>query len=252
MIEREGISVVYQFNEVSQDQKTGPSRKSNLSINVKKFEPNSQQTLANDTGGPANSSNRNQLKKTPKLKRDQKENTIGNLQQFQVSSRNKKLDRLNYMSGIDILQAYKLKYKECLNNRLKPNNELKKNCSTGLNLFESQISKSEQLSDYFQKLILLYNKNYFSKQGNESETNSVLLTPLMTNKDSNASQLKENVEANVVSEDSSKKDLNLNIEETINVPDQNEKPDSEVNANVEENLQEKENKVAKVKKIVFV
>jgi len=74
----------------------------------------------------------------------------------------------------------------------------------------------------------------------------------MTNKDSNASQLKENVEANVVSEDSSKKDLNLNIEETINVPDQNEKPDSEVNANVEENLQEKENKVAKVKKIVFV
>jgi hypothetical protein len=74
----------------------------------------------------------------------------------------------------------------------------------------------------------------------------------MTNKDSNASQLKENVEANVVSEVSSKKDLNLNIEETINVPDQNEKPDSEVNANVEENLQEKENKVAKVKKIVFV
>jgi hypothetical protein len=103
------------------------------------------------------------LKKTPKLKRDQKENTIGNLQQFQVSSRNKKLDRLNYMSGIDILQAYKLKYKECLNNKLKPNNELKKNCSTGLNLFESQISKSERLSDYFQKLILLYNNNYFSK-----------------------------------------------------------------------------------------
>jgi hypothetical protein len=74
----------------------------------------------------------------------------------------------------------------------------------------------------------------------------------MTNKDSNACQPKENVEANVVSEDSSKKDLNLNMEEKINVPDQNEKPDSEVNANVEENLQEKENKVAKVKKIVFV
>jgi hypothetical protein len=99
---------------------------------------------------------------------------------------------------------------------------------------------------------LLYSNNYFYKLDNESETNSVILTPLLANKDSNASQPKEKVEANVFCEDSSKKDSNLRIEELTNVPDQNENLNSEVTANVEESLQEKENKVAKVKKIVFV
>lgn len=134
------MSVVYQFNEsISQDQKTAPTRKSNLSINIKKFEPNQPNLIVDSsTSGLGGPSTRAPLKKTPKLKRDQKENS----QQFQTSSRNKKLDRLNYMGGIDILQAYKLKYKDNLINKLKPNNEQKRN-PTVLGLYESQISKSD-------------------------------------------------------------------------------------------------------------
>jgi hypothetical protein len=138
------LSVVYQFNEsISQEQKTAPTRKSNLSINIKKSEPNQQNlNVDSSTSNLAGPSNRTPLKKIPKLKRDQKENTPGNSQQFQTSSRNKKLDRLNYMSGIDILHAYKLKYKDNLINKLKPNIEQKRN-PTVLGLYESQISKSD-------------------------------------------------------------------------------------------------------------
>lgn len=77
-------------------------------------------------------------KNAAKFKKDQKENYVGSSQnQLQTSNRNKKLDILNYTTGIDILQAYKLKYKDVTNNKPKQNFELKKNY-TGSSLAESK------------------------------------------------------------------------------------------------------------------
>ena len=118
MIERDGASNVdYQFNE-STSQRPISTKKANLSLNVRKFETSGQQNLTVDQNPCSSASiNRNSgLKKSfNKLRKEHKEvfNSIGNQMDSQQTgtSRNKKLDRLNYTNGIDILQAYKLKYK---------------------------------------------------------------------------------------------------------------------------------------------